>query len=108
MSEPSGLLDQALPAHVHARLTLTLTRTLTLTLTLTRYNGGLGEEQLTWLRAELAAAAAASERVVIMCHVILHPEVTYVYVRAGCIHMGMEVCMHMHMHMCACRGVPAY
>ena len=38
------------------------------------YNGGLGAEQLTWLRAELAAAAAASERVVIMCHVILHPE----------------------------------
>jgi len=38
------------------------------------YNGGLGGEQLTWLRAELAAAAAASERVVIMCHVILHPK----------------------------------
>ena len=37
------------------------------------YNGGLGAEQLAWLRAELAAAAAASERVVIMCHVILHP-----------------------------------
>ena len=38
------------------------------------YNGGLGEEQLAWLRAELAAAAAAAERVVIMCHVILHPK----------------------------------
>ena len=41
-----------------------------------------------------------------MCHVILHPEVTYAYVRAGCIHMDMEVCMHMHMHMhmymCTC------
>ena len=38
------------------------------------YNGGLGTEQLTWLRAELADAAAANERVLIMCHVILHPE----------------------------------
>ena len=38
------------------------------------YNGRLGEEQLAWLRAELAAAAAAAERVVIMCHVILHPK----------------------------------
>ena len=37
------------------------------------YNGGLGAEQLSWLRAELATAAAAEERVIIMCHVILNP-----------------------------------
>ena len=37
------------------------------------YNGGLGTEQLTWLRSELAAASAADERVIVMCHVILHP-----------------------------------
>ena len=35
------------------------------------YNGGLGAEQLTWLRAELAAAAAARERVLVLCHVVL-------------------------------------
>ena len=38
------------------------------------YNGGLGREQLAWLRAELADASAAGERVVILCHVILHPK----------------------------------
>ena len=38
------------------------------------YNGGLGREQLAWLRAELADATAAEERVCIMCHVILHPQ----------------------------------
>ena len=38
------------------------------------YNGGLGEEQLAWMRMELADAAKAGERVLIMCHVILHPE----------------------------------
>ena len=38
------------------------------------YNGGLGQEQLRWLRTELRAAAAADERVLIFCHVILHPE----------------------------------
>ena len=37
------------------------------------YNGGLGSEQMTWLRAELAAASAAGERVLVFCHVILHP-----------------------------------
>ena len=37
------------------------------------YNGGLGSAQLAWLRDELAAAAAAEERVIILCHVILHP-----------------------------------
>ena len=38
------------------------------------YNGGLGGEQLAWLRSELKAASAARERVLIMCHVILHPK----------------------------------
>lgn len=38
------------------------------------YNGGLGAEQLAWLRAELSAASAAEERVIIACHVILHPK----------------------------------
>jgi len=37
------------------------------------YNGGLGWEQLQWLRRQLADAAAAGERVIILCHVILHP-----------------------------------
>jgi len=37
------------------------------------YNGGLGEEQLRWLRSELAAASAAGERVIVLCHVILEP-----------------------------------
>ena len=37
------------------------------------YNGGLGREQLAWLRAELGAASAAGERVLILSHVILHP-----------------------------------
>eukprot|EP00588_Corethron_pennatum_P018372 CAMPEP_0194308140 /NCGR_PEP_ID=MMETSP0171-20130528/5046_1 /TAXON_ID=218684 /ORGANISM="Corethron pennatum, Strain L29A3" /LENGTH=384 /DNA_ID=CAMNT_0039060577 /DNA_START=43 /DNA_END=1197 /DNA_ORIENTATION=+ len=38
------------------------------------YNGGFGGEQLNWLRSELAAAAEAAERVLIMSHVIIHPE----------------------------------
>lgn len=37
------------------------------------YNGGLGQEQLRWLRTELAAAAKADERVVVLSHVVLHP-----------------------------------
>ena len=38
------------------------------------YNGGLGSEQLAWLRGELHDASALGERVCILCHVILHPE----------------------------------
>jgi manganese-dependent ADP-ribose/CDP-alcohol diphosphatase len=38
------------------------------------YNGALGGEQLAWLRSELAAAASARERVVILSHAILYPE----------------------------------
>jgi manganese-dependent ADP-ribose/CDP-alcohol diphosphatase len=38
------------------------------------FNGGLGKAQLTWLRGELQAATAATERVVILSHVLLHPE----------------------------------
>ena len=37
------------------------------------YNGGLGREQLGWLRTELCDAAATNERVLIFCHVIMHP-----------------------------------
>ena len=33
----------------------------------------IGEEQLRWLRSELAAASAAGERVIVLCHVILEP-----------------------------------
>lgn len=40
------------------------------------FNGGLGSTQLAWLRAELAAAATAGERVVLMCHTPFHPEAT--------------------------------
>lgn len=38
------------------------------------YNGGLGEAQLAWMRAELQAATVGEERVVMLCHVLLHPE----------------------------------
>jgi len=38
------------------------------------YNGGLGREQIRWLRAELSEAAAAGERVIVLSHVILHPQ----------------------------------
>ena len=38
------------------------------------YNGGLGREQIDWLKSELKAAAETGERVLIFCHVILHPE----------------------------------
>jgi manganese-dependent ADP-ribose/CDP-alcohol diphosphatase len=37
------------------------------------YNGGLGAAQLAWMRAELQAATAAAERVVLLSHVLLHP-----------------------------------
>lgn len=37
------------------------------------YNGGLGAEQIKWLRRELSAAAAAHERVIVLCHVIIEP-----------------------------------
>ena len=33
------------------------------------YNGAHGEEQLAWLEAELGAAKAAGERVVVLTHV---------------------------------------
>lgn len=38
------------------------------------YNGGLGAQQLAWLRAELSDAARLHERVVVLSHVILHPK----------------------------------
>lgn len=37
------------------------------------YNGALGSDQLAWLAEQLAAAAAAAERVLIFTHVPLHP-----------------------------------
>jgi manganese-dependent ADP-ribose/CDP-alcohol diphosphatase len=37
------------------------------------YNGALGAAQLRWLEAELAAAAAANHRAVILSHIPLHP-----------------------------------
>ena len=37
------------------------------------YNGGLGAEQIRWLRGVLSGAAARRERVIVLCHVILHP-----------------------------------
>ena len=37
------------------------------------FNGGFGGEQLAWMRSELAAAAKANERVIVMSHVILEP-----------------------------------
>lgn len=38
------------------------------------YNGGFGREQLDWFRSQLKAAAATEERVLVMSHVILHPD----------------------------------
>jgi manganese-dependent ADP-ribose/CDP-alcohol diphosphatase len=38
------------------------------------YNGGLGEEQLGWLKEQVLDAARQGERVVVMSHVILHPQ----------------------------------
>ncbi len=37
------------------------------------HTGGIGPEQLTWLKSELAAAHRAKERVIIMCHYPLLP-----------------------------------
>jgi len=37
------------------------------------FNGGFGAKQVAWLRGQLAAAAEGSERVVVLCHAILHP-----------------------------------
>jgi manganese-dependent ADP-ribose/CDP-alcohol diphosphatase len=41
------------------------------------YNGALGPQQLQWLRAELTSARAATERVLILSHVPLHPDVAF-------------------------------
>jgi len=40
---------------------------------LAEYNGGLGAEQIEWLKAELEQARKASERVVLLCHYPLLP-----------------------------------
>jgi len=37
------------------------------------FNGGLGEDQLEWLRSELLAAKGRSDRVVVMSHLPLYP-----------------------------------
>jgi len=38
------------------------------------FNGGFGREQLDWFRSELKAAAEVGERVLVMSHVIIHPQ----------------------------------
>lgn len=38
------------------------------------YNGGFGQEQLGWLAAELADAKAKGEKVIVLSHVVLHPQ----------------------------------
>ena len=38
------------------------------------WNGGIGEEQFSWLEATLAHAEAAGEKVIVMGHYPLHPE----------------------------------
>ena len=38
------------------------------------YNGGFGDEQLDWLEQELKKAVEQQERVMVLSHVILHPE----------------------------------
>ncbi|PXW52415.1 metallophosphoesterase [Methylobacterium sp. B4] len=39
-----------------------------------RWNGSLGEAQMTWLEGVLAAARAAGERVIVLCHYPVAPE----------------------------------
>lgn len=62
------------------------------------YNGALGPDQLDWLKAQLAAARGAGQRVIVMCHHPVLPaasdassilwngaEVVNVLVEAGCV-----------------------
>ena len=44
----------------------------------TAYNAGLGDEQLTWLEAELRHAAKKEEKVIIFTHIPLHPNVSQI------------------------------
>ena len=39
-----------------------------------KFGGGASDAQLTWLRQTLAAAAAAGQRVILCCHLALHPD----------------------------------
>jgi len=38
------------------------------------FNGGLGATQVAWLKGELSAASERGERVILLCHIIFHPE----------------------------------
>ncbi|GEO06490.1 phosphatase [Adhaeribacter aerolatus] len=38
------------------------------------WNGGLGQEQLNWLKDELASAQKKNQRVIVFCHFPLYPE----------------------------------
>ena len=40
------------------------------------FNGGVGKEQLAWIETVLDSAHKAGERVVVFCHIILHPLAT--------------------------------
>ena len=40
------------------------------------FNGGVGEEQLAWLRGQLSEAVANDERVIVFSHLLVHPETT--------------------------------
>jgi len=40
------------------------------------YNGGLGQAQLDWLEEVLSSACNLKEKVIILCHVVIHPEAT--------------------------------
>lgn len=40
------------------------------------YNGGIGGDQLVWLNDTLEDAAAHGEKVIICCHIALHPDAT--------------------------------
>ena len=40
------------------------------------FNGGIGDAQLSWMKEELAGAAAADERVMLFSHLLIHPETT--------------------------------
>ena len=79
----------------------------------TPLNGALGAEQRKWLAAALEDASAASERVLILSHVVLHPqacdgacmlwdyeETLTIIHDSGCV--AAVVCGHDHTGGCAC------
>lgn len=42
-----------------------------------KFGGGLSEEQLAWLRGQCSSAREQKQRVILFCHLPLHPETCY-------------------------------